>query len=492
MTRAGALTQFSRSIRVQAIALILVFVIPPILLYSVFRSAERDKETLLLDAVRENGDLVGKAMEPILKRLQPGDFAAIQDELARFGAGARAIKVLFSPAHSTSFFYVASSPPVPFKDLEQERQRLQDLGILDRLSGSCSGNLPLGERVTLPNGTGEVLTSVTPVQSERGCWAVVVAASTDSVTRLIDGRPYWTRPEARMAIAVYATMAVLVLLIFAAVWSALAGFRRTAARVEQGQSFATSTGVPELAQVGREFDGMVARLKRATDVMRQAAEDNAHAFKGPIAVIRQAIELVGKRVENSGEATMGVTAIAASCDRLEGLVRSAQRLDTATADLLETGWSKVDLSALVKAFAEDYRLMLGLRQDMLKMDVEPGVLVRGRDDILETILENLVDNAISFSPPDGTVEVKLRTKDGMAILSIEDRGPGVEPPRLPRIFERYYSSRPTPEDATAPAEMHFGIGLWLVRQHALALGGSAQAENRKPNGLSVAILIPLA
>ena len=492
MTWSTALARFSRSIRVQLVALVLVFVIPPVLLYSVFHSAEQEKQALLLDAVRENGRLIGTAMEPFLKTLQPGDFAKIQGELARFNADARSIKVLFSPAGSASFFYVGSAPPIPFADLELERERLAELGILDRLAGSCSGNLPLGERVTLPNGTGEVLTSVTPVQSPRGCWAVIVAASTETVTRLIDDRPYWTRPEAGMAIAVYATMAMLVFLIFAAVWSALAGFRHTAARVEQGRSFATATGVPELAQVGREFDGMVARLKRATDVLRQAAEDNAHAFKGPIAVIRQAVELVGKRVAESGEGHMGVTAIAASCDRLEGLVRSAQRLDTATADMLETGSSKVDLSALTKAFADDYRLMLGLRQEMLKIDAESGVTVRGRDDLLETILENLVDNAVSFSPPEGHVYVQLQAKDGMAVLKVEDEGPGVDPSRLSRIFERYYSSRPTAEPKDSPAEMHFGIGLWLVRQNAIALGGSVQAENRKSGGLSVVVRIPLA
>jgi two-component system sensor histidine kinase ChvG len=493
VTQPGALARFSRSIKVQLAALVLVFVVPPLLLYSVFRSAEQEKQELLMEAVRENGHLVGRAIEPFLQALQPSDFPVIQDELARFESPQRSIKVLFSPAGSNGFFYVASAPAVPFSDLDQERQRLMELGILDRLAGSCTGNVPLGERVTMPNGEGEVLTSVTPVQSDRGCWAVVVAARTDTVADLIDGRAYWTRPEAQMAAVVYATMAVLVFLIFGAVWSALARFRRTAARVEEGQSFATTTAVPELEQVGREFDGMVARLKRATDVLRQAAEDNAHAFKGPIAVIRQAVELVGKKVNGDRDAALGVGAIAVSLDRLEGLVRSAQRLDTATADLLETGWSTVDLSSLVEAFADDYRLMLGVRQEILKVKVEPGIAVQGRDDVIETILENLVDNAVSFSPPEGTVRVALEADDGVALLTVEDNGVGVDPSHLPRIFERYYSSRPpvNGRDPNAPAEMHFGIGLWLVRQHVLALGGSVAAENRKGGGLRVTVRLPI-
>ena len=496
-TPAGTLARFSRSIKVQMIALVLVFVVPPILLYSVFRTAEQDKRALLLDAVRENGELIGKAIAPTLRRLGPADLAEIQAELARFESATRAVKILFSPVDSGTFFYVASLPQVPFADLEQERQRLADLGILERLSTSCSGNAPLGERVALPRGGGEVLTSVSPVQSARGCWAVVVAENADSVATLIDDRPYWMRAETRLAGVIYITMAVLVFLIFAAVWSALGGFRRAAARVEEGQTFATSTSVPELASVGREFDSMVSRLQRATDVLRQAAEDNAHAFKGPIAVIRQAVELVGKRV-TGGDAAMGVGAIVASCDRLEGLVRSAQRLDTATADLLETGWSKVDLSGLVNAFADDYRLMLGVRQEMLRIEAASGVCVQGRDDILETVLENLVDNAVSFSPPHSTVDVRLRADGEDAVLTVQDHGPGVDPSRLDRIFERYYSSRPSHGGGEtngdlhddSVAEMHFGIGLWLVRQHVLALGGSVVAENAANGGLRMTVRIP--
>ncbi len=136
--------------------------------------------------------------------------------------------------------------------------------------------------------------------------------------------------------------------------------------------------------------------------------------------------------------------------------------------------------------------MLGLRQEILKIDVESGVTVRGRDDLLETILESLVDNAVSFSLPEGHVYLQLQAQDGMAVLKVEDEGPGVDSSRLSRIFERYYSSRPTAEPKDSPAEMQFGIGLWLVCQNAIALGGSLQAENRKSGGLSVVVRIPLA
>ncbi|TAL02431.1 MAG: HAMP domain-containing histidine kinase [Rhodospirillaceae bacterium] len=493
----GIVSQFSRSVRVQLVALLLIFSVPPVLLYSVFKAAELDKQSLLLEAVRENDRTVGRALAPLLQAMQPGDFSRIPQELARFESDQRNIKVLFKPAEGgAGFFYVASAPEVATEQLAAERQQLIDLGVLPRLEGSCSGNVTLGDRVALPGGGGQMLMAVTPVQSPKGCWVVVVSAAQDAVAALIDGRPYWTRPETRMAGLIYATMAVLVFLIFAAVWSALARFRRTAATVEQGRSFATITAVPELAQLAKEFDAMVARLRRTTDVLRQAAEDNAHAFKGPIAVIRQATEFVSRNVADPG--TAGINAITASLNRLEGLVRSAQRLDTATADMLETGWALVNLSELVRTFIAEYQVMLGPRNGTIVPQISPNLYIAGREDMIETILENLIDNAISFSPEGGQVEVTAMTEDGKIVVSVADEGPGVAPDQLVRIFDRYYSSRPSKEmdDAESIAEtngdIHFGIGLWLVQQHVQAMGGTVEATNQDSGGLRMTVRIPMA
>lgn len=487
IARLAAVSRFSRSIRVQIAALILVFALPPVLLYSVFRAAEAEKQELLAEAVRENGEIVGRAIAPLLRPLDPLAFDDVQAALARFESDSRSVKVLFGPRDRSGFLYVASVPSIPFDALEDERRRLGELGVLDRLAESCSGNVPLAARVVLAGGGEEVLTSVTPVKADRGCWAIVVAARREAIVGLIDGRAYWRRPETRIAAAVYATMALLVFLIFAAAWSALAHFRRTAAAVETGGRFADGIGVPEFEQIGHAFDDMVARLQRATTLLHQAAEDNAHAFKGPIAVIRQATALLG---EDESRRTLGVGAIAASCDRLEGLVHAARRLDAATADLLAGSWTRIDLSALVNAFADDYRTMLGPKSAALALSVAPEVHVRGRDDMIETVLENLVENALSFSPPGSVVRVALAADDADAVLTVADEGPGVEEARLPRIFERYYSSRP--EAGPEASSLHFGIGLWIVKHNILTLGGSVVAANRPEGGLSVTVRLPRA
>ncbi len=119
----------------------------------------------------------------------------------------------------------------------------------------------------------------------------------------------------------------------------------------------------------------------------------------------------------------------------------------------------------------------------------------GAADALESIFENLLDNALSFSPPGGTVRVSLAATAGTALVIVEDDGPGVPEAALSRIFERYYSDRrAVPRDAasTVVQPAHFGIGLWIARQNARALGGDIIAVNREPHGLSVRVRLNLA
>jgi two-component system sensor histidine kinase ChvG len=498
--KSGVLGRFSKSIKVQLVVLLLIFSIPPILLYSVFGTAENEKQHLLLEAVRENGRIVARALTPFVQAMQPGDLSRIPAELERFGSDQRSIKVLFKPnGVNAGFYYVASAPAIAAEALSAERERLVELGIIAQLEQSCTGDIALGNRILQPSEQRDVLLSITPVQSQRGCWVIIVAASEESVAGLMSGQPYWMRPETRVAAIVYVTMAVMVFVLFTTVWLGLARFKRAAQNVERGGSFASSTAVPELMQMGRVLDAMVGRLQQTTDMLRTAAEDNAHAFKGPIAVIRQATERITRRMGGTSDSSLA--AINASLDRLEGLVRSAQHLDAATADILEAKWSDLNVSDLVMAFIKEYQYALEVRNVILISDVAPGIVINGRREMIETVLENLMDNAISFSPKGGRVTVTLAKDADAILLRIMDEGPGVNPHRLPRIFDRYYSSRPqTGEASTNPSEAHFGIGLWLVRQNVQAMGGTVQAENlpaqnpsaapATPGGFAVTVKIP--
>jgi two-component system, OmpR family, sensor histidine kinase ChvG len=485
-----------RSIRLQAAALVLILIALPILIFAVLGNAEAERRLLMRNAVAETGGAIGAAIAPVLHDLWPADLSLLRTHLSRFTASDRSIKVLFRPKNSATgepFYFVAAAPPISAQETESERQQLLRLGILPGRSEACTARLPNDRDASLlVNGT-EVLTSATSVEGQAGCWVVVIATSEHRVLGAIEAMPYWERPEVRIAIGIYAVMALLIAAIFTGVWRGLLRFRRIALSSTQQPGFARTTGIPELATLATAFDSMVQRMRHGADMLRQAAEDNAHAFKGPIAVIRQVIEprLRQTAVDNvSPRDSLRIIAIA--LERLDGLVQSARHLDTAAADLLEPKFSRVDLSALTRDFVRSHGAMSSTGQVRLEANIADGIAIDGQPEALEVILEALVDNAISFSPAGGRVLVQLEGNAGTASLAVRDDGPGVAPERLERIFDRYYTDRPVDAGNCTRSAAHFGIGLWLARQNAIGLGGSIAAANRAPRGLCVTVVVPLA
>ena len=434
-----------RSLRFQLNVLVVLFLSLPVLLYSVFSAEDSRRSRLAVDVVRDNGLLISTALRPLLETLTPDRFDRLQAALAPFESPQRSIELLYKPVTATGgtgFYYLAGVPPIAPPQLSAERNRLVSLGILERLTQSCDGNTALSERVATPDQGMEVLTSVSPVKTQDGCWAIVIAAKAHGASSLVDERAYWERPAMRLALVLYIAMALIAGTIFLLVSSGLRRLREAAHSIEDGTQFADMVAVPEFLHIARDFDQMVERLKGTTALLKQAAEENAHALKGPLAVIRQNIEPLRQAVLDPVRLGPLHTAITASLDRMDGLVQTARRLDTVVAELLDPRQHRVDLSGLVTGFAAEYRIMLGDRGDALEVRAAPGIVIHGEEDLIEVILENLVDNALSFSPPNGHVAVTLEARDDDAILTVEDRGPGVAPAMLSKIFERYFSHRP--------------------------------------------------
>ena len=487
-----------RSIRVQAFTLAVILIALPALIFAILGNADAERRLLILNAVAETGDAIAAGLAPVLHDLRPAEIASLRHELSRFAAADRSIKILLRPASATmaeDFYFVATEPPISPEQTQAERQQLLELGILPGLSQGCVARFLRDRDASLLDDGTEVLTSVTSVVGTAGCWAVVIATGERRVLGAIEPLPYWARREVRVALAIYVLMACLIAAIFAGVWLGLLRFRRLALSPTEQAGFALMTAIPELASLASAFDSMVQRMKRSAEMLRQAAEDNAHAFKGPIGTIRQAIEQPLRHAAFDDRTLRGsLQTVSSALDRLDGLVQSARYLDSAAAELLEPQRSRVDLSALVRAFMDSYATASPTHDVRLEIHVADRIVVMAQPETLETILENLVDNAISFSPTGGRVVVRLESHGDQAIILVEDDGPGIAPDRLDRIFDRYYTYRPADSSGLGygAAAPHFGIGLWLTRQNALSLGGQISAINREPHGLCVTVVLPMA
>ena len=489
--------------------LAVIFVLVPVFLYMEFHSADQDSQELLLRSVRDEGRVISQSLLPLLETSDNGSLPELGRYLARFAGEVTTIKVLLAPsgtgAGTDGFYYVASWPAVAPGNLEVERETLARQGVLDRLAQNCWGELPFSLIYHRPTGGAEVVTAVTPLSTAAGCWAVIASFSAEAFPSAHLGQPYWATPPVLIAAAIYLFMAVIT---FATLHSVRAGLRRFAERArrirERGPgagSFAARHSLPELAEVAAEFDRMVDALHRSAADLRRSAEDNAHAFKTPIAIIRQSLEPLRRVLPADNQrAQRAIGVVEQSLDRLDGLVASARSLDEAVADVIAKPRVPVDLGQVVGRMVQIRSAILASRgvaiilasHDLtITADLLPGLFVFGSEEMIETVIENLIDNAVSFSRPRSEILIHLSRDGSFADLTVCDQGPGVPAGQLDRIFDRYYSERRA-EAANDSSSSYFGIGLWIARRNVEAMGGTIAAENRMPQGLGVRVRLPLA
>jgi two-component system sensor histidine kinase ChvG len=489
-----------RSLTLRVAIVVALFVALPFVLYVTFRQADYDRQQLLLQSIRIKGLTVGRVLEERLQEADTIPMFRLGEELARFQTDGIALRLLFRPHDAPrdgGFLYVASAPPVAADDLEWEKQKLADAGVLDRLGQTCQGDVPLALRFDRANGQPQLITSITPVRTKRGCWALVISNDlTDEAEQRL-GEPYWRAPEVRLAAVLYFGFAFVVLLIAFDLWRGLHRFATTARGVAERRiegRFAQRNRLPELEPVAEAFDRMEDSLRSTASELRQAAEESAHAFKTPLGTIRQAMVPLRNRVgAEDRRSQQALQAVDAALDRLDDLVRAARHLDDAVADRLDPPREPVDLEALVEDVVEAYGADAAARNVGLSAEIEATALAPMGGRLIADALGQVIENALSFSPPEGRVRVRLTRQIGRVVIVVEDEGPGVPPEWLAHIFERHASFRdaPPPQDF-AERGQNFGIGLWVARRNLEAVGGGIAAVNRSGRGFAVSLLMSKA
>lgn len=265
---------------------------------------------------------------------------------------------------------------------------------------------------------------------------------------------------------------------------------RAAVRVRLGRDRAVE--VPRLPERGDEI-GLLARalsdmsvaLRRRIDAVESFAADVAHEIKNPLASLRSAVESLEKVKDDDLRAQL--TRIAAHdvqrIDRLVTEIAEASRID---AELSRTQFVPVDLHALAKALIRSRDERGENRCSTLRMATHGAGPwdVRGDEAQLARVLENLLDNAVSFSPAGGEVRVLFERDEDRLVLSVLDQGPGIPVQARDKVFDRFHSLRPAEEDFGN----HSGLGLAIARTIAEAHDGTLVAADR-PDRLQGACLV---
>ena len=235
----------------------------------------------------------------------------------------------------------------------------------------------------------------------------------------------------------------------------------------------------EVGQMGRAFTAMTGALYRRIEASEKFAADVAHELKNPLAAARSTAEALtyAKTDADRDELVGQIQGELKRLNRLINDVSNASRLD---AELARQEMSPVNIGTVLGNVSGIFRDMLGDDGRKILLVMEPvsseaAYTVVGNDGRLCQVFTNLVDNALSFSPPGGTIALRCQPTGGFVEIAVEDEGPGIPPDKLAAVFERFYSDRPATDSSRGK---NSGLGLSISREIIASHRGEIFAENR--------------
>ena len=244
----------------------------------------------------------------------------------------------------------------------------------------------------------------------------------------------------------------------------------------------------EIGLLARAISDMSAALRHRIDAVESFAADVAHEIKNPLASLRSALESV-ERVEDPGLRRQLLAIAAHDVQRIDRLVTEISDASRIDAELSRTTFEPVDLVQLIVALvaARDSRGVNGETRIEVTHRGAGTCYVPGDPARLERVLENLLDNAVSFSPPAAAIEVDVLCDDERVSIGVSDHGPGIPPDSREKVFERFHSLRPAGEDFGS----HSGLGLAIARTIVEAHDGTLTAERRTDDQQGARMVINL-
>ena len=247
----------------------------------------------------------------------------------------------------------------------------------------------------------------------------------------------------------------------------------------------------EIGELGRDFNGMAERLESMVKAQQRLLGDISHELRSPLARLGVALGLARQR--SGKEAAASLDRIERESDNLNEMISqllTLTRLESGTASRKRTN---VDLSSLVREVAEDADFEARSLNRSVQVVSNDKCSINGVEELLRSAVENVVRNAVRFTPEGTAVEVALKRQNGagdnFAIISVRDRGNGVPEESLEKIFRPFYRTEDARDRQSGGGT---GLGLAITERAVRMHGGTVEASNAPGGGLAVEMKLLLA
>jgi signal transduction histidine kinase len=242
----------------------------------------------------------------------------------------------------------------------------------------------------------------------------------------------------------------------------------------------------EVGQLADAFNTMSAELQQLEQLRRDLVANVSHELKTPITALRAHLENILDGVERPDPATLQV--MLAQSERLGRLVEQLLDLSRLESGDVPLDREPVSLAPIVTQVLSEIEVARADRGVSVESDVPVDLpRVNADRERIHQVLFNLVDNAVRFTPPGGSVAVRAARLNGRCEVRVVDTGTGIPPEHLPRLFERFYRVDP----ARSREDGGTGIGLAIARSVVEAHGGHIRAESQPGAGSTFTFDLPV-
>jgi two-component system sensor histidine kinase ChvG len=329
--------------------------------------------------------------------------------------------------------------------------------------------------------------SAVPIRRQGAVTGAVVASQ--STFRLLSTLYAIRLRTFEIVVASIVAAAVLTAVAATTVVRPLGRLHRQAAAVAERRGalpavFAGAGRRDEIGDLARALGELARRTNDHIRLLQSFSADVSHELKNPLASIRTAADMMADS-ESPDERRRFHDLMVRDVARLERLVSGLRDVARVEGQIEADEIGPVDVAALLREFV-DAVCAAATRDVRVELATPPvPVMVAASHERLGQVIDNILANAISFSPEQGVVSVSLAAENGRVRITVDDDGPGIPAAHLERVFDRFFSYRPGDR-----VREHVGLGLAIARQIVESYGGSMTAANRGPRGARFEIVLP--
>jgi signal transduction histidine kinase len=238
----------------------------------------------------------------------------------------------------------------------------------------------------------------------------------------------------------------------------------------------------EIQPLAAELNRLLARLHEAFEIQRAFIADAAHELRSPLTVLRLQLQLLDRAPDDAARQEARDN-LGAAVERAIHLVEQLLTLARSDPGGTAGNFELLDLAAVAAQALADTHAFAAARHIDLSLEHEGDVPVKGDREALHTLARNLIDNAVRYTPPGGSVRVRCHTAGAAALLEVIDTGPGIAAADRARVFDRFFRRANANETGT-------GLGLAIVKAIAARHGARVVLDDASPGGLHVTVSFP--